>query len=634
MKLPCVTREITKLLGFLEQKGRLSEDITKVVAQADLNDPQQVAQLAQFLNAKGASIGRRVKEGVMGAIFSNPKTWGVKALSDTLMGVLEPLKTGVAPAVDVLTGGGMMRPRQRFFGELPALLSGMASGVRDGAVAFTRRLATELPPEVTTPGAFPGPAAEAGAMMKTSAAIPGVTGRIFRGGINVLKAITDFAEVVQARGALHAQAVRQALREGLTGEEAAARATELVLKPSTGLIEAARASGLENTFQKPFGPLGKALMGARRAASLEPAFPAVKIPVNIAKQALSYNPLGFIRIPVGLFGGELKLSGGQMIDQAAKAIVGTGLAAAAYQLAASDRLTGEGPADPGRRKVWLQTHEPNSIRVGDHWLNFDRAEPVGASLSLIADAIHIANEADSDQVWKDASHAFGRAILSKTFAETAHSLLDAAYGLDSSPWRAPAQIAATATIPGVIAQAARTFDPMRRAAAQSVGDVFASRIPGLREQLPPARDYRGEPVPAQGTGPINRMLPVMSTPARGNAVDRMLSDVEATMGPIARSVTIRGHQVNLTPQEYDRLQEISGKRVAMVLDRVGPALVGKPDEVILNQIQNRARQARSIGMEQFIAQLRRQPDFAQRFAESKLRHGTRPLASDIEAGVR
>jgi hypothetical protein len=361
-------------------------------------------------------------------------------------------------------------------------------------------------------------------------------------------------------------------------------------------------------------------MGARRAGGLEPVFPAVKIPVNIAKEAMSYNPLGLLRIPMGLFGGQMKLPGGQMIDQASKALVGGGIAAAVYGLAASDRVTGEGPADAGKRQIWLQTHQPNSVRVGDSWYGLDRAEPVGASVSLIADVIHIAREDQADQVWKDATHAFGGAILSKTFAQTLQGVLDMAYGLEA-PGPVLGRIAGTAFVPGAVAQAARAADPMQRDQTGFIPSIQA-RIPGLRQQLPPKVDYRGQEVPAQGTGPINRMMPISSTPVRGDEIDRMASQLGVSATPIPRTLAFSGRTLQLSPREHANLQKLAGQYVNENLQDLDLS-DADPDEQ-RQAFAQAIRQGRAQAHREFVSDLMESRDMPARFGAAKIRQGARP----------
>jgi hypothetical protein len=68
---------------------------------------------------------------------------------------------------------------------------------------------------------------------------------------------------------------------------------------------------------------------------------------------------------------------------------GTMTVLGAATLATQGLITGNGPAGGARRKEWLKTHQPRSLRVGDRWVSYDRIEPFGQILAAVAD-VHYA----------------------------------------------------------------------------------------------------------------------------------------------------------------------------------------------------------------------------------------------------
>ena len=52
-------------------------------------------------------------------------------------------------------------------------------------------------------------------------------------------------------------------------------------------------------------------------------------------------------------------------------------------MAATGVMTGNGPVDPQKRKAWLKTHQPQSIKVGNTWVSYGSVEPLNTVLLLL-----------------------------------------------------------------------------------------------------------------------------------------------------------------------------------------------------------------------------------------------------------
>ena len=146
-------------------------------------------------------------------------------------------------------------------------------------------------------------------------------------------------------------------------------------------------SAKEVTFQTELtGAAGKFANFLNDTPALRPFFPFVKT---------GHNVLVYTGTHVPVLNMALEESRKVLLDPNAdpyqKAImqgrVGFGsMAMLVGGYAASQGLiTGNGPNDPRRRKEWLRTHQPRSIKVGDRWVSFDRIEPIGPLLAVAAD---------------------------------------------------------------------------------------------------------------------------------------------------------------------------------------------------------------------------------------------------------
>ena len=143
----------------------------------------------------------------------------------------------------------------------------------------------------------------------------------------------------------------------------------------------------EVTFQTELtGAAGKFAAFLNDTPALRPFFPFVKT---------GHNVLVYTGTHVPVLNLALEESRKVLLDPNAdpyqKAVMqgrmGFGaMAMLAGGFAASNGLiSGNGPSDPRRRKEWLRTHQPRSLKVGDKWVSFDRIEPIGPLLAVAAD---------------------------------------------------------------------------------------------------------------------------------------------------------------------------------------------------------------------------------------------------------
>ena len=75
-------------------------------------------------------------------------------------------------------------------------------------------------------------------------------------------------------------------------------------------------------------------------------------------------------------------------------IMGTAFVGAAYMYAVDGNITGRGPDDPRANKIWARTNQRNSILVDGQWVSYNKADPSGILLGMIANAVEASkNEA-------------------------------------------------------------------------------------------------------------------------------------------------------------------------------------------------------------------------------------------------
>jgi len=148
-------------------------------------------------------------------------------------------------------------------------------------------------------------------------------------------------------------------------------------------------SAKETTFQTELsGPAAKFAHFINEAPALRVFFPFVKTGHNIMVYAGEHVPL----LNRQLTEYKAVMAGD---DEYAKAVmkgresIGRYMVVGAGLAAWNGLITGNGPVDPDQRKLWLKTHQPRSIKIGNTWIKYDRIEPFGQILAPCADIIYM-----------------------------------------------------------------------------------------------------------------------------------------------------------------------------------------------------------------------------------------------------
>ncbi|WP_144037222.1 hypothetical protein [Sphingomonas sp. TZW2008] len=128
-----------------------------------------------------------------------------------------------------------------------------------------------------------------------------------------------------------------------------------------------------------------------------------------------------------------------------------------------------------------------------------------------------------------------------------------------------AQTAAGIATPAILAQIARTSDPILREARTPL-DRIRSRVPGMSQSLYPRRDVFGRPIVSGGGLGPDILSPVWTGADRNDPTLRGLIDADATISPPQRSYKAGGRRVDWTPAEYDTLQRVTGETAKPQLD--------------------------------------------------------------------
>ena len=322
------------------------------------------------------------------------------------------------------------------------------------------------------------------------------------------------------------------------------------------------------TGLKDSGPAGQA--GYMVAEGL---LPFVKTPINVAKNAVNYSPIGIMRSLVELGDTAAKTARGKAtadyavnrgLDHLAQGLTGSGIVLLGYMLAKNGLLVG-GMDEEEEQEALLTGDQEYSIRLPDKDGNFTSytvdwlsawAMPafVGAEIANLEDD----GTEDDNLVNTIASSATSvlEPLLSMSFMQGVSDVVTSASYANNNGGNPVYSIGfdlatnyLTQGIPSLSGQIARTIDPYRRDSSSNgqtglSGDLnyflssTANRIPFLSEQNEPHIDIWGNPEQNDGGDYLGRAVNNMLSPgyvgrSRNTAVDNYLEDLYDATGNAA-----------------------------------------------------------------------------------------------------
>lgn len=400
-------------------------------------------------------------------------------------------------------------------------------------------------------------------------AIPGDLGVLVRGLSFPWLSVMDGAfRLMSERGEANTWAARQAMKEGYNPmtREFRTRMAELAQNLPDDVAARVHAFGTRATFQDKLGPWGQNLQKLVSDSKVAPLFiPFMQTPANVFKEMARLTPL---TAPfVAKWRADFKAGGAARDHAIAEIVIGGTLMTVAAALAEQGDMTGFGPVDPAKRRVWMDAgNQPYSIRIGDTWYDYSRIQPIGTLLGLASDMQEIREHMtpdEADRLPKMISIAFSQAVTNQVWLK---GMVDIMRGVSEADRYGPRilQNLAGAMVPasGWLGQTASIIDPYIRE-VDSIMDAIRNRIPVAREGLQAKRETFGEKMPNPErfgvVSPIKTKTesddPVRSEAARlGVGVSGAPKSVDLG-GAYDRSLT----SVKLTPEQKDIFSETSGK---------------------------------------------------------------------------
>lgn len=538
-------------------------------------DPAAISRfVARGWGAKSADI---VREVWVNGLLSSPKTHIVNITSNTGVALQQIYERAVAGGIRGAIGGDGVK-----VSESVAMLYGLLGGTKDAFRMAAKSLKTGETGyafnkiDVTHPNSISSEAFNLSNSSSTgkfvdfighAATVPG----------RLLGAEDEFFKTIGYRMEVHAQAMRQATNEGLSGDAAFARMRELVNDPPEHIRINAADAAMYNTFTNEVGWFGKAVMNLRDSGSpigqvgLTFVLPFVRTPTNIARYTFERTPFAPL---VGQWRADIAAGGARADLALARMSTGTAIMLTAMDWATSGTISGAGPKDPGEREALIrQGWQPYSMMVGDRWYSYSRTDPFGSTMGFAASITEAINRGEIDQEdvdeWQEvvgmAIAAVSQVAINKTYLEGVANVVE----MMGDPTRYSegyindlfASFVPFTALSGAVETA---VDPTQR----DVGgpwDAINAKIAGLSEKLPPRRNLWGEEIRTEsGLGKVYDFIsPVASRALDVSPIDKELTRLGGGPQRIKKRTYFDGVQVSLKshPDVYDEYTRLAGNEL-------------------------------------------------------------------------
>lgn len=485
---------------------------------AGLEDPAKVAPWLATLRKMFSRDG--MVFGYQNILLSNPKSVAKEILSDMVTASWD-----VATRWAAELAGGVPRGSARTLAY--GYITSFADSLRLAGRALKMGKSQFAPEYQTIDGAFAsrmndlmGGMAKAGETDQPGSAAV----RYLRMGVptNWQMAADDFNKSWHYNAYRRTYAWEQAMAEGGTAEDVTSRFRKLFENTPQEIHEQALAKALKNSFQEPLTPRLQHLADIVDDAtwqvpgtSIEIPFgrlimPFTKVPANIAKWPFANSPAA---LAMPSFWRDVRAGGSRRALALTRVGMGTGVIGVTWAMASADNLTGYGPRDPDLRSKWLNTHQPYSFRGPDGgWYSYLSFGGASLLIGMAADGFDVyrfqdsGSVADQENLMWSSVFSIGQSMLSPTYMAGMADFFDAVMNPEDNA-KYYAENVGASFIPQAVWGIERAMDPTRRAHYDYL-DNLQSRTPGLSKDLPPARDWLGDPV----RWPQGVMWPITGSP--------------------------------------------------------------------------------------------------------------------------
>lgn len=368
-------------------------------------------------------------------------------------------------------------------------------------------------------------------------------------------------------------------------------------------------------------------------AVTEGILPFKKTPINIAKNALEYNPVG--GAVEAIYRGATGQGATRVMDAAAKGVTGTAILGAGYLLAKNGMLTGGASGDDRADNYNEMLGDQNyAVKIpGKGTYTLDWASP--SSVPLLIGAQIAKDQEDGGEFnltqTLDRMRQITQPVLETTMLQGLNDTLDSVSYADSNDKLATLATSALGSfanqfVPTTLGQVARTVDDTRRS-SYGGGDTKTERdigynirkmenkIPGLSKESEPYIDQWGrEDASLDGTddsaegmflrGAYNMLSPGYVSTENITPVDKYLqglygstNDSHVLPEKASSKITVDSKNYYMTPEEKTEYAKTSGQTAYDIIDslRQNDMFLKLPEDQQSALVQEAYSVAKTVG---------------------------------------
>jgi len=181
--------------------------------------------------------------------------------------------------------------------------------------------------------------------------------------------------------------------------------------------------------------------------------------------------------------------------------IGTMVTYGLVQKYMSGGMTGNGPADESKKKMWIDSGwQPRSIKIGNSWVSYDSFEPfnlIMANISDIGDNLELMGPEFAEQRFQLVVAALGKSVTSKTYLQGVGQLFDVLGGQSGYNMNRIAANLANNQFPlaGMRNEMGKVLNPYMRELSSNFWDHVRNRNPLAKGALPIKYDMlNGRPI--------------------------------------------------------------------------------------------------------------------------------------------
>lgn len=246
--------------------------------------------------------------------------------------------------------------------------------------------------------------------------------------------------------------------------------------------------------------------------------------MNLFKQGIEYSPAGF----------ATALKSANKVEQVAKAMIGTGIAAAAGTLIASNRMTWAEPRTQNEKNVWRENgQQPYSIKLGNRWYSYQKLPPfISFPLSMVAainDTVKNKKMTDSDsELVLTAFAKYADFLADQSYFKSIGDFFAAVSGDEFAIERLvgnyPQQLIPFRALGGWMT---RLSDSLQRQIDNKAGfidkqvQLLMLNVPFLSQRLDPRRGPSGQPIEQRDriVGAVSPVKTISQTPEEAKQME-------------------------------------------------------------------------------------------------------------------